>query len=186
MMSPQSIRICSLALLTLTAGPAAFAQSKLLSESPFEPRRGPVTTVPEVPFEYVGFVETAEGFQFRLRQRTGKAAAFTQLDVPNDELGAIARSFDLVARTLTIEHQGRLLTLAERKAKVRPSIELSPRRHGPRTIAPAATMPPRVTDAVVFQPTPAQEAVRLEAVAAELKRRREERERAAAAAAAAR
>jgi hypothetical protein len=183
-MCARLIRFCTLGILALAARRDVFAQSKLLSWSPFDAPRSQVAAPVESPFEYLGFIETAEGFQFRIRDRMRKVAAFTKLDVPNDELGAVTRAYDPVGRTLTLEHHGRLLTLPEPKAKVRSSTVV-PRRHAYLPLsAPNPNVPRAVTDAVVFQPTPAQEAGRLEGIAAEVQRRRKERERAAAAAAA--
>jgi hypothetical protein len=156
----------------------------LLAKSPFEPVGMPAVAPANGPFEYVGFIETREGALYRLRNPARKMAAFVRLNVPNPELGVTARSIEAQSGALTVEHEGRRLTLPEPKAKVRSSgpPATSPPLLRPSAYPPQAAMPRAVTAAVVLNPTSVDETIRLEAVAAEIRRRQEERQKAARAA----
>ena len=159
------------------------ARGQLPRRSPFESERQAAITPNDLPLEYVGYIRTAAGLEFRLRDRPRKTAAFVRMNERVPDFDAVARSFDPESGTLTVEHLGRTFTLPEPKAKVRSAPPPPPQlnRNGPH-FAPrssASNMPRAVTDVVVLHPTPAQEDDRLKAIAAEIKRRREDRERAA-------
>jgi citrate lyase alpha subunit len=92
-------------------------------------------------------------------------------------LDVVAKHFNATPdrETLVVEHQGRTLTLAQRVSKVVSS------GSAVQNMAPPPVMtnvPPAVTQSVVVNPTPADEARRLEAVASEVARRRALREQA--------
>jgi hypothetical protein len=153
----------------------------LLAKSPFEPAGMPAVAPANSPLEYVGFIETRDGMLYRLRNPARKMAAFVRLNVPDPELGVTARAIEAQSGALTVEHEGRRLTLPEPKAKVRSSglPASSPR---PSAYPAPAAVPRAVTAAVVLNPRSVDETIRLEAVAAEIRRRQEERQKAARAA----
>src|SRR4051812_27602883 len=100
------------------------AQAGIVPVSPFLPRSSAIAPGPaELPFEYVGFIQTAEGLQFRLRARGPKqfhpdknrlnvvTAAFVKLDEPVPALDIVVRRFDAESGAVTVEHLGRTLIL---------------------------------------------------------------------------
>jgi hypothetical protein len=153
------------------------AFARLPVRSPFHsPQETAVAAVVELPLEYHGYLHTADGFQFWVRDPARRNGGFVKLNVPESELQIVARNFDPEKATLTVERDGRVFTLPERKAKVRlAGLPASPR---PATARPG-DMPARVVESVVVNPTPAQEQVRLDVIAAEINRRRGLREQAA-------
>lgn len=130
--------------------------------------------------EYRGNLDLGDGLQFRLFDPARKNGVWVRLNQRNEEFDVIARLHDDESKTLTIEHQGRSVTLPMRVAKVvsggSPAQMMSP--PGAQGPAPAVNVAPAVTQTVVVNPTPADEQRRLEAVAAEVARRRALREQA--------
>lgn len=183
-MSARYPRLTRHWLVVMAGGAMIFgttAHGQLPRRSPFGPEITTAISAPsDGPLEYVGYIWTADGLEFRLRDRPRKTAAFVRMNERVPDFDAIPRSFDPQSGTLTVEHLGRTFTLPEPKAKVRsaPPPPLPPAAPMPRT---HASMAPAVTRSVVLNPTPAQETIRLQAVAAEIERRRREREKVAAA-----
>lgn len=134
---------------------------------------------PNAPLEYRGYMESAEGVQYRLFDSGSKKGFWVQKDLQNPE-GVVFKSHDPVKDTLTVEQGGRSMTLEVRKSRIlagaNPVPMPMPLPAGPPQPSNVA---PAVTQAVVLNPTPADEAKRLEAVAAEVARRRALREQAA-------
>lgn len=132
--------------------------------------------------EYRGNIDLGNGVQFRLFDPAKKTGVWVRLNQRNEEFDVVARRYDEEQRALTVEHQGRSLTLPMRVAKVvsggAPVQAQSPAA-APSIPAPAVNVAPAVTQSVVLNPTPADEQRRLEAVAAEVARRRAIREQAA-------
>ena len=95
----------------------------------------------------------------------------------NQEFDLILKQHDQGQKTLTIEYQGKALTLAERVSKVVSSGTAAQAMPPPATPMPI-NVAPAVTQSVVLNPTPADEQRRLDAVAAEVARRRALREQA--------
>jgi hypothetical protein len=154
------------------------------ARSPFLPAQasgGAAAPTHGAPLEYRGYMVTAEGTQYRLFDPAGKKGAWVRINERNSDLEVVAKQYDDAHRTLTVEHQGRTLTLAEREAKVL-SGGAPPAMPPPAMVQPApppTNVAPAVTQSVVVNPTPADEQRRLEAVAAEVARRRALREQAA-------
>jgi hypothetical protein len=150
--------------------------------SPFMPpsAAAPAAAVesPSGGLEYRGNLDLGDGLQFRLFDPARKNGVWVRLNQRNEELDVTARRYDDEQKTLTVEHQGRSLTLPMRVAKVVSGG--SPVPMAPAAVAPppAANVAPAVTQTVVVNPTPADEQRRLEAVAAEVARRRALREQA--------
>lgn len=133
------------------------------------------------PLEFRGIMETSEGVQFRLYDPSTKVGTWLKLNERAPEFGGVlAKQLDDSQKpaTLVVEHQGRVLTLAMREAKVVSSGSAAQMMAPQPAAPPPSNVPPAVTQAVVLNPTPADEQRRLEAVAAEVARRRALREQA--------
>lgn len=151
--------------------------------SPFMPEAGAGSSAvtQNAPLEYRGFLESGDGMQYRLFDPAKKSGFWVQKDVRNDE-GVVVKNHDPAKDILTIEHGGRSLTLEVRKGRILASANPVPMPQPlplPGGPPQPANVAPAVTQAVVMNPTPADEAKRLEAVAAEVARRRALREQAA-------
>ena len=175
-MSPRalmSLRYLALAGLARLAAVESAAQP---SSSPFLPHSVAVANAPPAgaPIEFRGFMETSEGMRFRLYDPARKAGVWVKLNERDSTLDVVAKQFAPEGETLVVEHQGRTLTLAQRVSKVVSSGSAA------QNMAPPppqmSNVPQAVTQAVVVNPTPADEARRLEAVASEVARRRALRE----------
>jgi hypothetical protein len=176
-MVPRDLPLYCLAALgaALVAGVPAMAQ--LANKSPFQPAGAAAGGAPTAgaPLEYRGYLEAGGERKYRIHDPARKAGTWVKLNELNAEFGVTAKKYDNDERTLTVEYQGKTITLAERQAKVVSS--------GAAAQAPpppvVSTVPAAVTQAVVLNPTPADEQRRLDAVAAEVQRRRALREQAA-------
>ena len=175
-MSPRalmSLRYLALAGLARLAAVKSAAQP---SSSPFLPHSVAVANAPTAgaPIEFRGFMETSEGMRFRLYDPARKAGVWVKLNERDPTLDVVAKQFVPEGESLVVEHQGRTLTLAQRVSKVVSSGSAA------QNMAPPppqmSNVPQAVTQAVVVNPTPADEARRLEAVASEVARRRALRE----------
>ncbi len=170
-----------LAGAVLAGGPAlATVRAQLASNSPF---MGPQASGPGptqgAPLEYRGYMVTREGTQYVIYDPARKARAFLKLNERDGNLDVLVKQFDASNDMLTIEYQGRTITLEERKGKIVSSGNAAamPQPQMPQQQPPPNVMP-AVTQSVVVNPTPAEEQRRLEAVAAEVSRRRALREQA--------
>lgn len=158
---------------------AGTAGAQPASSSPFLPPSAANVAAPTAgaPIEFRGIMETGEGMRFRLYDPVRKSGAWVKLNERDTTLDVVAKQFNATpdSETLVVEHQGRTLTLAQRVSKVVSS------GSAVQNMAPPPVMtnvPPAVTQSVVVNPTPADEARRLEAVASEVARRRALREQA--------
>jgi hypothetical protein len=170
-------RLVVVAVIAMLAG--VEGRGQLAATSPFLPSRNSAVAAPtaNAPLEYRGLLTTSDGRTlFRLYDPAKKAGTWLALNERGPDFNALVKQYDPSQETVTVEHDGKTLTLAERKAKIVTSGAVPPMMPTPAT---ANTMPAAVTQSVVLNPTPAQEAQRLEAVAAEVARRRALREQAA-------
>ena len=158
---------------------AGTAGAQPASSSPFLPPSAATVAAPTAgaPIEFRGIMETGEGMRFRLYDPVRKSGAWVKLNERDTTLDVVVKQFNATpdSETLVVEHQGRTLTLAQRVSKVVSS------GSAVQNMAPPPVMtnvPPAVTQSVVVNPTPADEARRLEAVASEVARRRALREQA--------
>jgi hypothetical protein len=157
--------------VSLAATPHLSAQS---SHSPFMPEGGVAVATPteNAPLELRGIVATKNGYMFGIFDPTKRQSFWVR---PNEQgSDFVVRNHDVQNDTVTVDYQGRSLTLAMKAAKVEsmgpvpsPVIANVQRPAGPN-------QPP-----VALNPTPADEARRLEGVAAEVRRRRMLRQAAA-------
>jgi len=175
-------RVLLLRLLALAAGSGAAVDAQVATKSPFLPPAGAAgpaaAATPGTPLEFRGLLDVGDGLQFRLYDPGRKTGSWVKLNERNAELDVVAKQHDAREETLTIEHQGRTLTLAMRKPKVISAGSVAQMLPPPAAPAAPANVAPAVTQTVVLNPTPADEQRRLEAVAAEVARRRALREQA--------
>lgn len=174
------LSLCRLAATGAALMAAVRAGAQLAANSPFlpPPTGGPAAPTAGATLEFVGYIETPEGIQYRLYDPAKKTGTWVKLNERNPDLDVRVKQHDGNHNTLTVEHQGRTLTLAERESKVLSSGNAVQPMPLPAPVPVAAAMPAAVTQPVVVNPTPADEQRRLEAVAAEVARRRALREQA--------
>ena len=178
-MPPRVSSLSRCTAVTLILACVARADGQLASKSPFMPPQAPGNApTAGAPLEYRGYIETGDGVQYRIYDPARKLGTWVKLNERNSELDVVAKQYDTGQRTLTLEHQGKTLTLAEREAKVVSSGNAQQAVPPPMPAPPPANVAPAVTQSVVLNPTPADEQKRLEAVAAEVARRRALREQA--------
>lgn len=171
-----SRRFAAAGLAVLSAGSVA-AQNP--STSPFMPPASAAAAAPTTaaPIQYRGFSETSDGVKFRIVDAAKKTGTWVKLNERDATFDVTVKQSAADYATVVVEHQGRTLTLALPESKVASSGSAM------QNIAPPpppvmTNMPPAVTQAVVVNPTPADEQRRLEAVASEVARRRALREQA--------
>lgn len=130
--------------------------------------------------EFRGFVDVGGGKQFRLFDPAKKQGAWVRLNERSPEFEAVVRQHNEGEESVSVEHQGRTVTLTMRKAKIVADVAAAaaPAPSGVAPAGPAITVTPAVTQSVMVNPSPADEQRRLEAVAAEVNRRRALREQA--------
>ena len=172
------VSLYHLSLVGVALGATLQANAQLAAKSPFMPPPAATNTpTAGAPLEYRGYMETSEGLQFRIHDPAKKTGMWVKLNERNADFDLTAKLHDTGQQTLTIEYQGKTLTLEERKSKVVSSGAAA--QAMPPPAAPVQTnVPPAVTQAVVLNPTPADEQRRLDAVASEVARRRALREQA--------
>lgn len=161
----RSLTSCA-ALLGLLA--VSFSQaSTLAGPSPFLPPSGPAQAAPteDSQIELRGIMAAGDTVMFSIYDTTRRASTWVELNEAGRDF--IVRSYDQDRDTVTIDHQGRTLTLALKTAKVGSAPAMSIASGSPPPPAPQPIGGP-----VVLNPTPADEQRRLEAIAAEVNRRR--------------
>lgn len=159
------------------------AAPPIASRSPFlPPENAPVEKNEAGPaaLEFRGFVDVGGGKQFRLFDPAKKQGAWVRLNERSAEFEAVVRQHNEGEESVSVEHQGRTVTLTMRKAKIVADVAAAapPPPAGIAPAGPAISVTPAVTQTVMVNPSPADEQRRLEAVAAEVNRRRALREQA--------
>ncbi len=152
------------------------ADAQLTTSSPFLPVKASDAATPTVgaPLEFRGVTDMGNGLNFRVVDMGPKRnGTWARLNERDSDLGVVAKQYDAASEMLTVEYQGRTLTLPLHQAKVTSS------GTAPNIPMGGIPMPAGITPAVALNTTPAQEQQRLEAVAAEVARRRQLREQAA-------
>ncbi len=158
---------------------AARMEAQLAAKSPFMPAAtaGTAAATTGAPLEYRGIMQTAQGLKARVVDPSRRSGAWLLVNERDPAFDFVVKQIDLEHDTVTVDYQGRALTLAQHVAKVT-SAGVAPNFPGAMP-NPAANMPPAIAGSVVVNPTPADEQRRLEAVASEVARRRQMREQAA-------
>lgn len=167
-----------MALASAAVVPAALAQS---SRSPFLPPS--TSTSPEVtenaPLQFCGYMGAGEDARYCLFDPASRRSVW--LPVGGESTGMRLESFDPEARTVQVVHGGRTLTLKlQTPTPAGGGGGGGPALTGPLPVAGQGQPNQNLVNTVVTNPTPADEAKRLEAVAAEVRRRRALRQAAAA------
>ncbi|MEO6245315.1 MAG: hypothetical protein ABIQ12_07745 [Opitutaceae bacterium] len=171
-MSPRATLFRWMFALAAAACAARGAEVRLSSKSPFAPpgAAGAAAPTANAPLEFVGYYEDKAGRLFRVRDAATKKGVWLRLNERSDEPSLLVKEHDEDQHTLTVEHQGRVLTLAAKEAKIASSGPPMPVGMPPAPLP--SNVPAAVTQAVVLNPTPADEKARLDSVAAEVARRR--------------
>ncbi|ACB74201.1 hypothetical protein [Opitutus terrae] len=148
----------------------AAAADSLADSSPFLPPagQGQTAATPDATLELRGIMGTGDDTRFSIYDATKRMSAWKRLNEPGSEF--VVRSYDPSRDAVTIDYQGRTLTLTLKTAKVA-SAPLQP-LPAPALNAPGPGSPQPIGGPVVLNPTPADEQRRLEAIAAEVNRRR--------------
>lgn len=178
-MSPRILTLCG--LLVLSGAVVATQAAEGQVRSPFLPEQGAASSqvTQNAPLEYRGLTEGSDGIQFRIYDPSRKTGYWLRKGQRSDEFGGVLTQFDEARDVVTVDHGGRVMTLELRKGKILASANPGlPPQPLPGPPPPQSNVAPAVTQAVVLNPTPADEAKRLEAVAAEVARRRALREQA--------
>lgn len=152
----------------------AVARAQLAASSPFLPTgtvdSGGASGAASGPIELRGIMATAEGPRYCIFDTARKTSTWVGLNERGYDFLVKSQDTRGDADAVTVLVQGRTLHLTLRSAKVASALAAVP---------PGMPSPPTaITQSVVVNPTPADEARRLEAVAAEVQRRRLMREQA--------
>jgi len=153
-----------LALLLIGGVLSQRVQAQSISTvSPFLPQSGATTAVTEnSPIELRGILATASGPLFGLFDPVKKLGGWVKLKEAGRDFTVL--SHDAANDAVTVEYQGRVLSLALKASK----IESMP--------AMAVALPRSMTGPQIASAPTVDEAKRLEAVAAEVARRRQQRQ----------
>ena len=157
---------CVLAVSFLTVG--LKAADPAVGKSPFLPPTGPTESaapMSDSTLELRGIMAVGDSFMFSVYDSGNRMSSWSRLNGGGHSF--VIRSHDVARDSVTVEHQGRTLTLALRTAKV-----ASAPVNQPQPIQAAQPAPQPVGGPVVLNPSPADEQRRLEAIAAEVNRRR--------------
>ncbi len=163
-------------MAAVCVAPAVSRAQPISTQSPFLPRVGtPINaTNDNTPVELRGILAGDAGPLFGLYDPVRKQGGWLKLNEQGREFPAIIKNYDAASESVTVEYQGRMMSINLKKT-VR--IDAAP-------VVAAATPPrPLPGQPPVVQGSSPEDARRLEAVAAEVARRRQARQAAAAAAA---
>jgi hypothetical protein len=152
-----------LAGLGLASGLTAHAANSLAPSSPFLPPASAGTASTEnTPLELRGILVDEGGYRFGVFDPAKHTGTWVRLNEPGHDF--IIRSHDVARDMVTLDFQGRVMTLPLHTSKV--------------TAAPVFAAPPSGNAPVVLNPTPADEVARFNRVKEEIARRRALREQA--------
>lgn len=156
----------------------ARADGELVGKSPFMTASATGSAAPTAgaPLEFRGMMQTAAGLKARIVDPTRHAGVWLLVNERDPSFDFVVKQIDVDHETVTVDYQGRPLTLAQHIAKVASAGNAQNMANLPPNGGPP--MPAAITNSVVVNPTPADEQRRLDAVAAEVARRRALREQA--------
>ena len=149
------------------AKPANILAQNISTVSPFIQSGGVGPVTENSPIELRGILAASGGSLFGLFDPVKRQGGWVKLNEPGHDF--TVRSYDPANDAVTVEYQGRVLSLALKTAK----IDSMP------AMAPIAAMPPRAMSGpppMQGAPPTVEEAKRLEAVASEVARRRQQRQ----------
>lgn len=160
--------------------PAAFAAAAGLARadalpgpSPFLPPAADSSAAaptPDATLELRGVVTNDDETLFSIYDSNRHSSDWVKLK--ENGHGFVVKSYDAARDTVTVDYQGRTLTLALHTAKVVSAPVTLPARQPANLTSPPPPAPQPIGGPVVLNPTPADEKRRLEAIAAEVNRRR--------------
>ncbi len=164
----RSVRhACLPALVCLALGWHARAADALAPSSPFLPPSAAGTTVAEnTPLELRGILVDEGGYRFSVFDPVRHTGTWARLNETGHDF--VIKAYDTARDLVTLDYQGRILTVPLRTAKVGAVAQ------------PAAPMAggPGATGQAVLNPTPGDEVARFNRVKEEIARRRALREQA--------
>ena len=168
---PPRLPLLALAALSVASSTAVCAQG-ITRESPFGGTSAAPAAAPteNAPLELRGIVATTAGYMYGIFDPSKRLSSWVRMNDSGSDF--VVRSHDEKNETITVEYQGRTLTLGLKAAKVE---SLGP---APNPMM-QANLPRPANAPVAMNPSPADEARRLEGVAAEVRRRRMLRQQAA-------
>lgn len=179
LVSAQTLLIA--ALVGGIVGTSSTGAQTLTSRSPFMPEgtpAAPVAPTENAPLELRGIVSTKAGYLYGIFDPTKRQSVWVRKDEPGADFSV--RAHDEANDTVTVEYQGRTMTLGLKAAKVEsmgpvpnPAQMMVQRPNQPQPNMPPMPVPPPANASA------ADEARRLEGVAAEVRRRRMLRQAAA-------
>lgn len=162
--------LSAVALLTLVAGAGAAGLWAQERRSPFElPKSAPAAAAPaeNSPIEFRGLFVKDGRQHFNFFDRAKSKSTWVVMN----EAGASyqVKGFDANDDSVQVEFEGRSMRLALEKPKIANAPLVVPAPPAPTVAGATAPVAP---PPVVLNPTPADEAKRLDAIAAEVRRRR--------------
>lgn len=144
----------------------ARAANSLAPTSPFLPPATAAATATEAtPLELRGIMMDESGYRFSVFDPVRHTGTWVRLNEPGHDF--VIRAHDATRDIVTLDYQGRVLTLSLRTAKVSSAPVAAP------ALAPGN---PGGNPPVVLNPTPADEVARFNRVKEEIARRRAQRE----------
>lgn len=170
---------CALLVLLVVqmSGDWATARAQLSATSPFLPPdqpAAPVAVTENAPIEFRGVLVIGNRQQFNFFDPSKRSSVWVEMG--DTQSPFLVRSYDAGSDNVTVEYGGRVMTLTLEKPKIAGA------SGGGSPMPLSAAMPgrpPEGSPPVVLNPTPADEARRLETIAAEVRRRRLMRQQAA-------
>jgi hypothetical protein len=161
--------VCLLATLGLMPGWGARAATPLAPSSPFlPPATAGAAAAENTPLELRGILVDGGGYRFSVFDPVRHTGTWARLNEPGHDF--VIRSHDVARDLITLDYQGRVLTLPLHSAKVAAAGAAGP--------AAGALAGPGGNPPVVLNPTPADELARFNRVKEEIARRRALREQA--------
>lgn len=170
-------RILNLSSRLLVAGAgvgvALGLNAQIAFKSPFlPPSPATAAAIDVLPLEFQAMMQTEDGMLYRVYHASRKTGTWAKTRERDAALGVLVKRYDAERMALTVEYEGRSLTLPENKFTIVST---------GAPVAPTGSSGPAVPQAIVRNGTPgsaaaAQEQSRLEATAAEIAKRRVLRE----------
>lgn len=159
---------CLLGLLAgLAPGLAARADAALAANSPFAPPEGATAVAADnQPLELRGILADGEGYRFSIYDPVKKSGQWVRLNEPGHDF--TVKTHDVGRDTITLDYQGRRLTLPLRAGKV---VAVSEMSRGPRPAPGGSGLGP------VPKAATAEESARFNRAVEEINRRRALREK---------
>ena len=162
----HAFRCCS-ALLVLSVAGASARAVELTPNSPFSPPSSNAdanATPANSPLELHGILAMPDGYKFNLCDQAGHVNVWLGLNAAGQPF--VVRSHDVAHNRVTVEYQGRELTLSLAKAKVTPMAMQQQMMPQPQMMGQPPIQPG------VVSASPQDERQRLERIAEEIRRRR--------------